>query len=794
MCRAALRSALLCVAALALPATGVAGPATRLVILLPGQTLEPGTGLVGTPLDAVQRTRFRAEVYAVDAFGNIDSAYAGPIRGVLTDEAPPIPGYRFGTSISGIGAATSLSSGALRLSLDGSPFQEVALGSPTSGDEVCAAIVAGVESLPWHRWGRRPDLGCFLESYSIRYTLFLPDGTPVGRYRASSVSVDPAFGSAPLLHLGVATPSADPDLAEELSAQVLDPPPAFAERFSRGVAIFEVLHVEPGANRVLAIDQGAGPALPVESSPYGVQPVALAIEQATVLGDGHGAITQVQVVFNHVLDPASLPAPGAAFELVSGPPGSALVVPAQTITLVAEEGLGYPASRLEVGFGSGLPKTDVEDVELHVLPGAGGLQSAETGELFDAVAASWPPLVDRAPPVLVSSFAQDVDGNGGLDLLEVFFSEPVHFSASRGLSLGAFDEEPGTAGPFVATTIPAPSSLRVRSGGAAGIDHELTLLHPDDPGLATIEGGDTIARAITLAARRVDPDPAFAHFSASFDPVSRRYVLRSGTAGATSSVEVLPSGPPDDVAPLLRLGPANGGIERAGRDADTPRLDDFLVISPFGGVNLLDGMSDQDVVADGSRVTVSLSNVPGSGVGTPSFALFPDPSGGGLGDLAGEPNQVAPFNDFGNPPLFAPQRFIRIRDTDSAPDDGVVTRRTGQVSFDATPTVPPLGARNGAGVLSFRWVQVSGPQAVSFADPTAPLTSALISTPGSYVFEVQLEVLPATPPFDAWVRRDGSLSRRFTYVVRRPCGLGFEILPGVAALTWLRGRGRRPTR
>jgi hypothetical protein len=73
--------------------TVVAGPATQTVVVLPGQTLMEGYGIVGTPTAQVVDVPFAVHMYAVDSFLNVDTRASGILSLTTSDpsdaEAPP---------------------------------------------------------------------------------------------------------------------------------------------------------------------------------------------------------------------------------------------------------------------------------------------------------------------------------------------------------------------------------------------------------------------------------------------------------------------------------------------------------------------------------------------------------------------------------------------------------------------------------------------------------------------------------------------------------------------------------
>jgi hypothetical protein len=168
----------------------LAGPATKIVILLPGQTLTPG-GIVGTPTPQQQREWFEVLVVAVDSSFQRDYDYFGPIAGLSTSEGTPTPGLRFGTTISAIGAATTIPQAAapeLRLSINGESYRDYPIGPATTGEEVCTAIETAIID---GNAGRPLAFDCVFDPSSSRYTILANDERPIrtnARHRSPPAS------------------------------------------------------------------------------------------------------------------------------------------------------------------------------------------------------------------------------------------------------------------------------------------------------------------------------------------------------------------------------------------------------------------------------------------------------------------------------------------------------------------------------------------------------------------------------------------------------------------------------
>ena len=63
----------------------VAAPATRTVVVLPGQTLTEGSGISGSPAAQTVGVPFTADVYAVDDHFNVDTTAGGAVSVSTTD-------------------------------------------------------------------------------------------------------------------------------------------------------------------------------------------------------------------------------------------------------------------------------------------------------------------------------------------------------------------------------------------------------------------------------------------------------------------------------------------------------------------------------------------------------------------------------------------------------------------------------------------------------------------------------------------------------------------------------------
>ncbi|MBX3466036.1 MAG: hypothetical protein KF878_03930 [Planctomycetes bacterium] len=302
---------------------------------------------------------------------------------------------------------------------------------------------------------------------------------------------------------------------------------------------------------------------------------ALLIEAATALSDGGGRLTRVRLVYSRALNFGTIGSVHQQFALRRvASDGTVLASVSGTSANAVQTAAGRS---LDIVFGAGLAQTDLQDVQVVYTPptssflqSTDGVPALQTQTLSQGGAV---PFVDGAPPALVSSFAQDVDGNGGLDRIVFFFSEPIAFSPGFGTSISAYDPATDTAALGLDTQLTLriagenPITIDVTSFGArqsgAGIAQVIQQLVRDQLEQAPPVGHDPLKR------------PAYRNFAAQF--VDGRYVFRAGVplrfeAATTtyvpdfdaSTVEVVTGGV-NDASALLRLGAANQGVERPGR-------------------------------------------------------------------------------------------------------------------------------------------------------------------------------------------------------------------------------------
>ena len=348
----------------------------KILVVLPGQTFQPGVGIVGAPDPLVVRTPFRVAYHCVDEDDypspSCDARIVVPVIPMgLPGQGPP-PARRYGTLVSGLGAPTSLpAGGSLRMAFGGGPLQIVTLAPAATPDEVCDSIEVGVAALPVESWAfGTPSFHCEVSgsALGVRYTLFLDDGTPVravmnARSIATGgnwIAIDPSFGSAPALHFGAPEPSSDPAQPDEYYVPPggpAGPPPIALQRFSRGVAFFETVIVSMdavGPNRIIGVDQGGGPdELPVETTPVTVLSPSLHVVEATAKDSGgNGRIDTIRIVFSEpVEDPSAIDPSHFTIEVVGQPP-----IAGTGLQALESSDLGYASTSLDVTFGTGLGK------------------------------------------------------------------------------------------------------------------------------------------------------------------------------------------------------------------------------------------------------------------------------------------------------------------------------------------------------------------------------------------------------------------------------------------------------
>ncbi len=172
-----------------------------------------------------------------------------------------------------------------------------------------------------------------------------------------------------------------------------------------------------------------------------------------------------------------------------------------------------------------------------------------------AVAAVEAPTM--ASLVVGTSLVTDARGRSGLPLQQVRFPPGVGESRSdRGAR----------------TTATLSDELFISIDGNSA--QRITL---DDSSTGSAVAADIQAKVRALTAPSGTPPEAYSRFTCTFDAATREYLLRSGAPGEASAVVINPTGslpqtnpaaaPAAITAAALRLGTANGGLERSGAES-----------------------------------------------------------------------------------------------------------------------------------------------------------------------------------------------------------------------------------
>ena len=340
------------------------------------------------------------------------------------------------------------------------------------------------------------------------------------------------------------------------------------------------------------------------------------VQAVTALSDTAGRINRARILFSRQLSATTIGTNAGSFSLrqTDGAGNVLQTVVGTSANLVA----GGNSDTIDVLFGTGLGRTDCQDVRVVYTPPSSGVIASFDGipanQLQTATLGGSPPLVDGAAASLVGFFAQDVDGNGGLDRLQLVFSEPVAMSEGRGVSISAFD-------PTTSFTTLTNNLLTLRICG-----EQLQPIAIDSAG--PLSTGAAIAQRIQDAVRdsMISPPgghdplnrPAIVNFECTF--TDGRYVLRAGVplrrngtdyelTPSASTVEVVTGGV-NDASATFRLGTANGGVERAGygdgragfaASATLPNIDTMNVAATTTATIRLNGEPFRDYgLSDGS--------------------------------------------------------------------------------------------------------------------------------------------------------------------------------------------------
>jgi hypothetical protein len=631
---------------------------------------------------------------------------------------------RFGVAVSAIGAATSLASSAenLVLSLGGFPepplVREVAVD--LSGVSGGAAIAAAIQSQVRAAAAGDRAHGGFTAEFAPAFRRYLLLSGAPAHALASPSSVFASGPAAGALGLERDAEGALSQTAAALTtADLADLGGAEAKlRFAGGIAYFEVRAPAPsvpGWRRALAAfrspDAGAEDA--ALSAPFAVALPPLEVSRATLLGDGQGNITQAEVAFNVAVDLSNLPPPGR-FHLAGGP-----------LRVDGAEISPAPGDRtISVRFGRGIPTTGIQDLALLIEPGTLlapvfrgiALPAADLGPLAiderSRTAGGSPVLVDGAPPVLIATTAIDTDGNGGLDVLRLVFSEPIRFSAGRAVALGRVLDDPG------ALELDGGATLVIEVDGAFEVA----------AAARRAGGGLNSVSVLFRRALALDSGGAVDMVSAGSPSGPARFVVR-GERGAGRSVRV------SGGSAMALLGFDEQTV-LAGTDADMPRVEDFLVLSAEG-VDLRAGLADSDLRVDGDSLVVHLRSdlPPGTGF---TVALLDDLTDSFLSDATG--NQAGLVT---NVPGIAPgddpaSVVLQVAGTVGGAGALTLSVDPGVVSLDARPSLLSSGS-----VLGGRWsLLTAAAPSVTFLAPAHRVAVAPdFDLFGSVAFEELVELV-----------------------------------------------------
>jgi hypothetical protein len=685
---------------------------SRVVAVVPGASVT---------LDRLERGYLRPNVTPLDV--NFDPA-----------ERSFAVGQRFGTSISGIDAATSVPAPAadLVVRIDDLPAA-ASLSSAMTGLEVAGALQLGVRAQALDDGDRFSFQSAFSPEFS-RYVLV--SGSPARVQDPQvTVRVDPSTTATAML---LDPPDAVDDGIFLDTAADLPGFPRGTEmlRFSRGIAFFEAFATssDPEDVRHVVVVSDPQSSLPgaFRSSAFKVRESSLAVAHVELRdADTNGAIDSAEVVFTVDLDEAALP-PAERFSVVLRRSG---------IPLVAVPAVGSPSlerSRVTVTFGSELPTTGIDGISFRVaepampLAAGAGRRPVEIGPRvvtsadLDLTGRS-AVLVDKAPPVFVDTELRDLDADGRPEQVRLVFSEDIRIRAGRALAVG--------------NPIDDPDAVSVAAG------ETVTLSIDTDTVTATFRRAHTGLRAIAraledaLVVRSGELPRAEVRFEGPAAGGPGRLVLYGGE-GAGRSVRVLGG------TAAARLGFDGSQFEVTGTDDRTPDLDDFFVLSADGR-DLLD--PSRPIVVSGAALFIPLSNTTPDDMAGVSFFITDDFNETFLTDTAG--NEVRVVSNLPGIASGDSSGFIRIRDTDSARDDGVLTVDPGLVVLDASASL--IGPSAVADVR-FDLVSLSGMTSTRFLEPLALAGQG----PGDDLFPdldlatpVEVVFLPATGAGTAHVVR-----------------------------------------
>ncbi|MCO5170492.1 MAG: hypothetical protein M9894_29500 [Planctomycetes bacterium] len=291
----------------------------------------------------------------------------------------------------------------------------------------------------------------------------------------------------------------------------------------------------------------------------------------------------------------------------------------------------------------------------------------------------------------------------------------------------------------------------------------------DDRGRAIAERLQTVVRQIVSQSPSLQP--AYSGFTALWDAPRQQLVLIAGNADPSSRVEVLATGTPQDASANLGLDNATSHQGSALSSGQARPLDDLIVLSQDGVLNLLAGRTHSDVVVSGGRIDVRLTNVPGAGTAMPRFAWIDAGDGGFVQDRAAAPRALPESTNVSD--LSA--RFAVVLDDDGTVD-GVLRAAPGDVLLDASQSLPPLLTTGGR--VRYRWEQTGttdpgtltidngdgNPPGQTTADHTSPLARILgVTAPGDYNLRLIVTVVDdaGDPLPNAFTDGQGQVVRDF---------------------------------
>jgi hypothetical protein len=777
------------------------GKTADVVLILPGQELvqgvRAGTGrpyVTGTPFGSVggsagQDSPFDVAVYAVDAHGNwnfqheLDGGNDALILRTLDDPssfegaaaANPV-GRRYGTSISAINGATSIGPIPDKLEVtfneDATPsfidnvfidlknrftsteirdaFQSQLSAAPGATE---AATLAQVIAFPQFR---RFLVRSGVSAGTQKSEVIIDREVNVPSSAASLLKLGRFFDD-PLTNAGRAsiefpleqfTPTAAGSTDADLATYVGSTGTPGRLAFEYGVAFFQTRSSVPTSTATRKVEvtllNPVGAQRTFDSDGFKVeqgqlQVVSVVLEDTARLGQIDRVTINFRPGLGATVDPAAVGNLSASDFRLTFVSGTDVITRAGTTVRAVNGNLG-----VEVTFANGIPATGPASAFSLAGPSIAGLP---TGTIFSGAFA---PIVDGAPPAILSTAVRDRDGNGKPDLLEVTFSEAIEFRAGAAAIVGA---------PLVGTNFT----------NAAGKD--LTIEVND--GLSTVtvtavfNAGTAFNNIVATLNSALAPGGnaiGRAEFTAD-----GRFVIRSVATGAAAQIHVTGGTAQAD----LGLD-ASARLELPGSDAGiVGDPADFLVLSSRGE-NLLAGASGS-IHAEGNRLFIELNNTTGD-LSAPRLFFLDDYTGNVIEDLAVTqtlgtttygPNSSGAFltNVVNVANLNTNSGFVRVRERDANLGDGLLEDTPpGAVAIDLDLSALDVATITSIGVVNLRGPTVYANDPSTGAIPPAVLFPSGASasgfslgaslaraqfvfsalTPGDYQFGVEIEL--ANPP------------------------------------------------